>query len=65
MSNNKRSLQSFGIKDQSTIFVLSSPTQPPTKELEEMQSITKFFERLDQIEDKKESDDIKFFKAQS
>ena len=30
-----------------------------------MQSIEEFFERLDQTEDKKESEDIRFFKAQS
>ena len=64
-SNNKRSLQSLQIEDHSTIHALSIPTRPPAKELKEMQSITEFFERLDQTKDKYESEDIRFFKAQS
>ena len=39
--------------------------QPPTKEPEEIQSIKEFFERFDQQKETKESEDIRFFKAQS
>ena len=47
------------------IQVFSFPTQPSAKEPIEMQSIEEFFERLDQTEETKESEDIRFFKAQS